>query len=1470
MEVEEFNLPVNEYQTPLTKEFLAQYPDEVVEQFFDYVHTVPFIQNLISPNRKKAKDLPKDEQGRIIVDLTNPHIVENMDYFRKPALHFLEHGCYTFLRPNKNPQSEYYKFWMEERRRCLEGYVRESDGEWVTGYCYWFLNYNPMLINKIVEGTKRAVRVEEFPYFFEGIYWRFHYLHQARMEGKHAIELAKRGAHPYDEIVKTPDGIKRWGDIKVGDKLFGTHSNITTVIGIPYDGVADVYKLTLYDGREVQAEGNHLWNVGKGANRTLCVRTTYEMYQDPKFFDKKARLFTYAIPGITYANYPEKEVPIDAYTLGVLLGDGTFRHSSLELASDSKDINTYMENIPYNIKPCGKSGIHYTVYIPEWKQHFEKLGLLNLTSLDKFIPNCYKYNSKEIRLSILQGLMDTDGWCCKDRSPQFCTISERLKDDVIEIAHSLGYRTHCVKKKSGYKKDGVWKRCNDSYTVTICGKEELFRLPRKKEIAMANPKTFKEFTAIKSIEYIGVKRCKCVAVDAEDESYLIGDYIPTHNCAKSYSLSSIMTHNLILGESMESNKRVMTVLAAYQKEYLKDDKDGTLSKFRPSLNFINSNTPFPRLMLKNSPNEMSWQMGYKDEYGVDKGSFNTVMGVAVKEDEGKLRGKRGIFLFEEMGNMANLLTVYDTTRKSVEDGDYTFGQIYMVGTAAEDESDFASAKTLLYHPEGYNIYAIKNVYDKTSQGRSTFGFFYPAYVNRAGCYNKDGVSDVTKALFEILMARYHAKYGADPKSVLRVIAEDPITPAEAIIKVKNAFFPVVAISERMRQLETDPKAFDDVLTGTLVMDKSGKVKLVSHDEEPIRKWKTDNTTKGAVEIFELPQKDSNGNVYAGRYIAGLDPVDNDQAESSSFSSTFVLDLFTDRIVAEYTGRQSFADENFEITRLLCLFYNAKCLPESNKKGWFAYFQKMQSTHLLAPTPQYLRDKQLVKYSAFGSNAYGVNANAAINNYANGLIRDWLLKPTTVITKDENGNDVEKIMPQLYLIRNMALLDELKNFNQFDNFDRCVFLNTQISTPNGIKYIQDINVGDSVLTADGTYNNVYSVQQNKFNGYKYNIKALGDYRILECTDNHPILTRHSAKKSGRTWLESKFDLSIPEYKRADQLQKEDLILVPKRQNLNNTSIPEDLLYLLGWYISDGNVCHNTVCFFLQENQYEIGVNLVNIINKYYQRGYTYHEGYTRKTGVNVSGYWAKEPAKARIRHVKEMEGDHIKRMWKVQINSKELAEFLTKYGGTSNNKTICDELYMCKNLIPLLKGYFEGDGHYRCEIRCDEGNRNTLEVNSVYEELALKVRQILLDNDLWCTIRKVKPRCKGVKFQYNICLVNDAVFPIIEGSLKFKQAVPVHTKTTRENFIRTKEGFWVKYKLTGIEYVKETTYNISVKNNPSYIANGITTHNCRALGLVMLLREEQMIVCGGDITQTALEKSKSGLAHDDFFERNYNR
>lgn len=688
---------MNKYQTELTEELMNTLPQEVQEQLLEILGSVEFVKRLISPNRPYYKDLPRDEKGRAIVDVTNPPIMTDANYFRKAAIHYMEHGCYTFLKPNSNPNSEYRKFWDEERRRCWEGYVRESDGAWISGYHYWLLNYQPMLVNVVEKGKKKAIRKESFPFFFEGIDWRFHYLYQAREKGHHGIELAKRG------------------------------------------------------------------------------------------------------------------------------------------------------------------------------------------------------------------------------------------------------------------------------------------------------------------------------------------------CGKSYSLSAIMGHNLILGESEESKRRVITVLTAYQKEYLKDDKDGTLSKFKPAINFSFANTPFPHLMLKNSPNEMSWQMGYKDEYGIEKGSLNQVMAVSAKDDSGKLRGKRGWILYEEMGNFKDLLSLYDVTRKSVEDGDYTFACQYLVGTASEKESDFTSAKTLLYNPEGYNIYALDNVYDKPKQGKSTFGYFFPAYINRAGCYNEDGVSDVVKALIEILLARYKAKYSADPQSVLRVIAEDPITPAEAIIKVKAAYFPITSLTERLSQIDQDVHAFDDVYVGKLVQGKE-EVEFILTDDVPIRKYGVKNDTPGAVEIFEMPQKDRSGKVPNTRYIIGHDPVDNDQAESSSLSSTFVLDLWTDKIVAEYTGRQAFADDNFEIVRLLCLFYNATCLYESNKKGIFAYFKKMNCTHLLADTPEYLRDKQLIKYSNFGSNQKGVNAIAAINMYANNLIRDWLMKPVTFTV--QNGIESSEVTTyNLFNLRNRALIEELIAFNPEINVDR---------------------------------------------------------------------------------------------------------------------------------------------------------------------------------------------------------------------------------------------------------------------------------------------------------------------------------------------------------------------------------------------------------------------------------------------------
>jgi len=185
---------VNKYQTEITEKLLKGLRKEDKGDLFEAIDATMFINSLISPDRLYAKDLEKNDKGKITVDLSNPHILEDTDYFRQPALHYREHGTYTNLPPNSHPLSEYYKFWAEEARRCREGYAREFDGEWITNYHYFYLNYSPILLTASAEEEGGlSTRIEDFPDFWDGDYLYFHYLEQARMNGQHCNCLKTRG-----------------------------------------------------------------------------------------------------------------------------------------------------------------------------------------------------------------------------------------------------------------------------------------------------------------------------------------------------------------------------------------------------------------------------------------------------------------------------------------------------------------------------------------------------------------------------------------------------------------------------------------------------------------------------------------------------------------------------------------------------------------------------------------------------------------------------------------------------------------------------------------------------------------------------------------------------------------------------------------------------------------------------------------------------------------------------------------------------------------------------------------------------------------------------------------------------------------------------------------------------------------------------------------------------------------------------
>ena len=267
------------------------------------------------------------------------------------------------------------------------------------------------------------------------------------------------------------------------------------------------------------------------------------------------------------------------------------------------------------------------------------------------------------------------------------------------------------------------------------------------------------------------------------------------------------------------------------------------------------------------------------------------------------------------------------------------------------------------------------------------------------------------------------------------------------------------IRERINQLENNSNEYNDVLTGKLVMSPNGEVSFKPTEDEPIRQFPLkNNNARGTLEIFKLPEKDNNGRIQSERYVIGHDPVNQDEADSLSLSSTFVIDLYTESIAAEWTGRFDLQDESFEQLRLLGIFYNAEILYECNNKMCYSYFSKMNCTYMLMDTPEYLRERDIVKKQGYGNSAKGVSATAILNKHEDELLKEWLLMPKVVIEKSQDGEEIETTIPNVMTIRNLAFLKELAQYNpQFGNYDRIRSCGVSMIARNAyvVKYGGDI-------------------------------------------------------------------------------------------------------------------------------------------------------------------------------------------------------------------------------------------------------------------------------------------------------------------------------------------------------------------------------------------------------------------------------
>jgi hypothetical protein len=291
---------------------------------------------------------------------------------------------------------------------------------------------------------------------------------------------------------------------------------------------------------------------------------------------------------------------------------------------------------------------------------------------------------------------------------------------------------------------------------------------------------------------------------------------------------------------------------------------------------------------------------------------------------------------------------------------------------------------------------------------------------------------------------------------------------------------------------------NEIVTGDLVQQSDGTVKYVMSSKEPIRVYPLPNdfnNLEGAIEFYQMPQKDKDGKVYRNRYIAGYDPIDDDAASSTlSLNSVFVLDLLTDEIVCEWTGRFAYADDCYERVRLIALFYNAIILAENNKKGYYSYFASRNCAEtLLAEAPDYLKDRNLVQIGLYGNKAKGFNATNPLNNFANQLIRTWLTKPKQMVIEKEDGTIEEVSVTNLSKLRAMALLRELANYNIDDNFDRVRALGAVMLYREQFNILYEGDVTKSQLNA---YKSKNKLANDKFFTRNYDNKFSKFSKIIE--------------------------------------------------------------------------------------------------------------------------------------------------------------------------------------------------------------------------------------------------------------------------------------------------------------------------------------------------------------------------------------
>jgi hypothetical protein len=561
------------------------------------------------------------------------------------------------------------------------------------------------------------------------------------------------------------------------------------------------------------------------------------------------------------------------------------------------------------------------------------------------------------------------------------------------------------------------------FYLNFCRMEKQNKKTKRKE------EGFPEFSDLDYEYFHTIEYCK-----VNEKSYIC---VKGRRQGYSYKAAGICSHEFLF------YPKSRCLIGAFLAEY----SDGTMRMVLDNLNFINTHTEFRKQRNPNKPDHIVAK--YEADIGgvkVWKGSHSEVKSITFKDRPHAAVGKSCAWLIlDEAGIFPNITDTYGYTEPLIKDGSTYTGVSLIFGSSGDMDSGSKYFYEMYTNPRKYNLLEFRD----PENGQKMIGYFSSALKGRWGvCTNpeskwykqlmvdEDGNSNLEAAYDDIIFERARAKGGTDNKALHSKTTQFPLTWKEAFLRNKGTVFASIEMFDWLSKLETTASLHEDKKKVELYFDHNNKIKarlnpdLLDIMSYPYNKEK-DGPKDGCVVIWEDPL----ANAPIGLYIAGIDPYDQDDAETSdSLGSIFIYKRFVtanqthDVLVAEYTGRPEKSTDFYEICRKLLLYYNARALYENMLKGLKSYFEQKNSLYLLYEQPQIIKD--FIKDSKV-NRGYGIHMTQHIKAQCEIYLKDWLYSERT-------GGDGIKML-NLHTIKSIPLLKELIAYDREVNTDRVVAL-----------------------------------------------------------------------------------------------------------------------------------------------------------------------------------------------------------------------------------------------------------------------------------------------------------------------------------------------------------------------------------------------------------------------------------------------